>query len=146
MRAPAVYIELPGVSVGTSENGAPVVPDLFFVRLMSHFLRNDRSRVTHGTAIYADQLGWFFWGQCRHILQSHGSCLGVLCDMIRGGAFSCSKTGHAWLQQVLGCLGWATIRCLVQRSFWRSVPFFFTGSKKECFGQGCFAGSSGSTR
>ena len=30
------------------------------------------SQTLHGTAIDADQLGWFQGGQCRHILQSHG--------------------------------------------------------------------------
>ena len=33
------------------------------------------SQTLHGTAIYADQLGWL--SMDRHIWQSHGPCLGI---------------------------------------------------------------------
>ena len=34
--------------------------------------RRHGPQTLHGTAIYADQLGWCQGGQCRHIFQFHG--------------------------------------------------------------------------
>ena len=57
------------------------------------------SQTLHGTAIYADQLGWCQGVNGAAVLwQSHGSCLGIIPQQLTNSAFpmpgAASKIGH----------------------------------------------------